>query len=113
MLTDSDGAIEKPDMKFFKKGTTPPERKQELNHAIQQIENWRAWINRNHYYIASELEGVSPNPLCWLIAGRRSKLSSKEMERLAEINEEYKTAYKIFTYDDLIDRVKAVISKIE
>lgn len=105
--------IEKPDMKFFKKGTTPPERKQELNHAIQQIENWRAWINRNHYYIARELEGVSPSPLCWLIAGRRSKLSSKEMERLAEINEEYKTAYKIFTYDDLIDRVKAVISKIE
>jgi len=107
--------IERPDIQLFKKvkGNRPPERTRDFNHAIEQIENWRAWISRNHAYIASKLEGISPNPVCWLIAGRRTKLSSKEMKRLAEINEQYQGSYKIFTYDDLIDRVKAVISKID
>ena len=104
--------IERPSMKLFNK-TTPPERTQKFNHAIEQIENWRAWINRNHSYIASKLEGVSPNPICWLIVGRRSTLSPKEIKRLAEINEEHKNAYKIFTYDDLIERIKAIISKMD
>ena len=103
--------IERPDMKLFKK-TTPPERTQEFNHAIEQIENWKAWVGKNHSYISSKLEGISPSPVCWLIAGRRTNLSEKEKKRLAEINQEYKGNYKIFTYDDLIDRVKAVIDKI-
>ena len=38
--------------------------------------------------------------------------SKKEELHGTWINEEYKGNYKIFTYDDLIDRVKAVISKI-
>jgi hypothetical protein len=102
--------IERPNLRLFKK--TTPERTQEFNHAIEQIENWRAWINRNHSYISSKLEGISPNPVCWLIAGRRTNLSAEEKKRLAEINQEYKGNYKILTYDDLIDRVKAVISKM-
>ncbi len=107
--------IERPGIQLFKKGkeNRPPERMQDFNHAIEQIENWRAWVSRNHSYIASKLEDISPNPLCWLIAGRRTKLSRREMIRLAEINEEHKNAYKIFTYDDLIDRIKAVISKMD
>ncbi len=104
--------IEKPGMRFFKK-TTPPERTQEFNHAIEQIENWKAWIGKNHSYISSKLEGISPSPVCWLIAGKRINSSDEEKRRLAEINEEYKASYKIFTYDDLIDRVKAVISKLD
>ena len=104
--------IERPNLKLFKK-TTPPERTQKFNHAIEQIENWRAWVSANHSYIAKKLEGISPNPLCWLIAGRRTELSPEEIERLKEINDEHKGSYKIFTYDDLIDRVKAVISKMD
>ena len=107
--------IERPGIQLFKKvkENRPPERMQDFNHAIEQIENWRAWISRNHSYIASKLEGVSPNPICWLIAGRRTKLSHEEIKRLAEINEEHKNAYKIFTYDDLIERIKAIISKMD
>jgi len=104
--------IERPDMKLFKK-TSPPERTQKFNHAIEQMEKWRAWVGENHSYISSKLKGISPNPLCWLIAGRKTKLSPEEIERLAEINDEYKGSYKIFTYDDLIDRVKAVIRKMD
>lgn len=100
--------IERPNMKLFKK-TTPPERTREFNHAIEQIENWKAWIRENYSYISKKLEGISPNPMCWLIAGRRIQLSAKEQKRLAEINEEYRGIYKIFTYDDLIDRIKAII----
>ncbi len=104
--------IEKPGMRFFKK-TTPPERTQDFNHAIQQIENWKAWIAKYHSYLSDKLPGVSPSPVFWLIAGRRTHLSDEEKGRLAEINQEYKANYKIFTYDDLIDRVKAVISKMD
>lgn len=103
--------IERPGIKLFKK-TTPPDRTYEFNHAIQQLENWKAWIARNHSDIAAKLPEVSPRPICWLIAGRSTTLSDEEKSRLAEINEEYKGNYKIFTYDDLLDRVKTVISKI-
>jgi hypothetical protein len=102
--------IERPGISLFKK--TTPERTQELNHAIEQIENWRAWIGRNHAYISSKLEGISSSPMCWLIAGRRTDLSTAEIKRLAEINDEYKGSYKIFTYDDLIDRVRLVIDRL-
>lgn len=104
--------IERPDMKLFKK-TTPPGRTHEFNHAIEQLESWKAWIGENYPYISQKLEGLSPNPVFWLIAGRRTNLSSEEKKRLAEINEQYRNVCKIFTYDDLIDRVKAVISKMD
>jgi hypothetical protein len=106
--------IEKPQIRFFLKsrGNRPPERTQPLNHAIEQLENWKAWIAKYPNYISDKLPGVSPNPLFWLIAGRRINLSDREKTRLAEINQEYKGSYKIFTYDDLIDRVKAIISKL-
>lgn len=106
--------IEKPQMRFFKKikGNRPPERTQDLNHAIEQLENWKIWIAKYHSYISDKLPEVSPSPFFWLIAGRRTNLSVEEIKRLAEINEEYKSNYKIFTYDDLIDRVKAIIDKL-
>lgn len=106
--------IEKPKMRLFKqsKGNRPPERTQALNHAIEQIENWKAWIAKNHSYISNKLEGVAPSPVFWLIAGRTESLSPQAKRRLAEINEAYKGIYRIFTYDDLIDRVKAIVSKL-
>ncbi|MBA7664414.1 hypothetical protein ES703_72475 [subsurface metagenome] len=106
--------IERPQMRFFKKiiGNRPPERTQVLNHAIEQLENWKTWIAKYHSYVSDKLPGVSPSPFFWLIAGRRILLSTTEQKRLVEINEEYKSTYKIFTYDDLIDRVKAIISRI-
>jgi len=103
--------IERPGIRLFKK-TTPPERTQELNHAIEQIENWRAWVGRNHAYISGKLEGISSSPMCWLICGRRTDLSEPERRRLAEINDEHKGSYKIFTYDDLIDRLRLVLSRL-
>ncbi len=103
--------IERPGITLFKKAT-PPERTQELNHAIEQIENWRAWVGRNHAYVSGKLEGISSGPMCWLICGRRTDLSKPERTRLAEINDEHKGSYKIFTYDDLIDRLRLVLSRL-
>ncbi|MFC2071215.1 Shedu anti-phage system protein SduA domain-containing protein [Chloroflexota bacterium] len=103
--------IERPSLRLFKK-TNPPERTDDFNHAIQQLENWKAWVGENHPYISKKLDGISPNPMCWLIAGRRTNLSEFEQKRLKEINEQYTTNYKIFTYDDLIDRVRAVIRNL-
>jgi len=106
--------IERPHIKLFNKskGTRPPDRTQDFNQAIQQIEKWKIWIAKYPNYISDKLPGFSPNPSFWLIAGRRKHLSKEEQERLAEINQEYTSNYKIFTYDDLIDRVKAIISKL-
>ncbi len=104
--------IERPNMKLFKK-TTPPERTAEFNHAIEQIENWKVWIAKYPNYISDKLPGFSRNPYFWLIAGSRIHLSDAEQKRLKEINEVYRSIYQIFTYDDLIDRVKAVIRKID
>ena len=103
--------IERPGIVLFKK-TTPPERTQDFNHAIEQIENWRAWVGNNYAYASSKLRGISPSPMCWLIAGRRTQLSEPERIRLAEINDENKGRYKILTYDDLIDRLRLVLSRL-
>jgi hypothetical protein len=103
--------IERPDIRLFKR-TNPPERTDDFNHAIQQIENWKAWVGQNHSYISKKLEGISPNPMCWLIAGRRTSLSEVEQKKLKEINELYGSNYKVFTYEDLIDRVRAVIRNL-
>lgn len=101
--------IERPGIKLFKKTL---ERTQEFNHAIEQLESWRDWVRRNHSYISQKLEGISPNPVCWLIAGRSVNLSKEEKERLKRINEEHEGKYKIFTYDDLVNRAKTVINKL-
>ena len=102
--------IERPNMQLFKKNRQ--ERTQELNHAIEQIESWRTWIAKNHSYISRKLKNLSPNPVCWVVAGRRKDLSEEDKIRLKEINQEYRSSYKIFTYDDLIDRVKCVIENL-
>ena len=104
--------IERPGMPLFNK-TTPPERTADFNHAIQQIENWKVCVAENHSYISKRLGDISPNPMCWLIAGRRTSLSEVEQKRLKEINELYRnTNFRIFAYDDLIDRVRAVIRNV-
>lgn len=105
--------IERPDIRLFKKVKKgrPPERHRDLNHAIEQVETWKAWISKYHSYISSKLPGISPSPMCWIIAGRSTHLSKEEENRLTEINQEYRSSYKIFTYDDLLARVRAVIGK--
>jgi hypothetical protein len=103
--------IEKATTRLFK-NTSPPERTQELNHAIEQVEHWRAWIARNHSYIASKLRGISPTPLCWVIAGRSRDMDEEQKERLAQINEQQRGVYAIFTYDHLLARLKAVLRRL-
>ena len=103
--------IEKATTRLFKK-TSPPERTQELNHAIEQVEHWRAWVARNHSYIASKLPGISPTPLCWVIAGRSRDMDNDQEARLAQINEQQRGVYAILTYDDLLNRLKVVLGRI-
>jgi hypothetical protein len=105
--------IERPGLQLFRRirDNRPPERHTELNHAIEQIENWKAWVGRYHSYVSNKLPGIAPSPLCWLIAGRSTNLSDPERTRLSEINQEYRNSYRIFTYDDLLNRIKAVINK--
>jgi hypothetical protein len=103
--------IERPSMPLFKKGD-PPERTADLNHAIEQIESWRSWVGRHHAYLATKLEGVSPDPLCWVIAGRRTTMAPRQVQRLEEINRMYRGVFRIFTYDDVADRVRNMLARV-
>jgi hypothetical protein len=103
--------IEKATTRLFKK-SSPFERTQELNHAIEQVEHWRAWVARNHSYIASKLRGISPTPLCWVIAGRSRDMNEEQKARLAQINEQQRGTYAVLTYDDLLARLKVVLGRI-
>jgi hypothetical protein len=103
--------IEKATTRLFKK-TSPPERTQELNHAIEQVEHWRAWVARNHAYISSKLQGISPTPLCWVIAGRSRDMDRDQRARLEQLNEQQRGVYAVMTYDDLLARLKVVLRRI-
>lgn len=103
--------IERPTLALFKKGV-PPERSAELNHAIEQIESWRAWINNHHTYLLTKLDGLTPDPMCWLVAGRRRNLTADQFTRLAQINATYRGLFRIYTYDDVADRVRNILMRV-
>lgn len=103
--------IEKATTRLFKK-TSPPERTQEWNNAIEQFEHWRAWVARNYSYIASKLWGISPAPLCWVIVGRSRGMDEDQKARLAQINEQQRGVSAVLTYDDLLARLKVVLGRL-
>lgn len=107
--------IERPGMKLFnkpKKSEYPPERSRDFNHAIEQTENWRAWVGRNHGYISQKLPGISTSPLCWLIAGRSTQLSEGERQQLFRYNEQHRQSLRVWTYDDFLERIENVVNRL-
>src|SRR5262249_34965010 len=107
--------IERPGLKLFnkpKKNGYLPERSRDFNHAIEQIETWRAWVGRNHAYIAQKLPGISPTPLCWLVAGRSTTLTSEERQQLQRYNEQHRHSVRVWTYDDFLERIETVLRRM-
>ena len=85
----------------------------QLNHARNQILEWRRYIEDNLHTVQKELHlpGISANPRGLIVIGRSSSLSSENRRRLVSIeNESPKT--RIMTYDDVFDNAKAIVENL-
>jgi hypothetical protein len=98
--------LEKPTHSLFRKDGQP---RQQLNHAIDQIMDWRRYIEHNLSTVQRELglEGLSSNPSCLVVIGRSSSLTEENQQKLTSM-ENASPSIKIMTYDDVLANAKAV-----
>jgi hypothetical protein len=106
--------LESPKVSMFNKKGDPTK---ELTHAIRQIQDWRAWLNRNQNYaarpkvegglgltdIASTLPGL-------VLLGRRSSLNPSTNERRRQMVNDLNI--DIHSYDFLVDRAKGRVESL-
>lgn len=92
--------IEAASRQLYTRGGNPSS---DLTHAIQQVEDWRQWIESASPYIQTKLPGIA-EPECWVVIGRRitekhlaTKWKRKQRQHLAG-------GVRLMTYDDLLDR---------
>lgn len=104
--------LESPNIPLFTKAGDP---RAELTHAIRQIQDWRAWLQRNQNYASRSraesglgLTDITANVSGLIIMGRRSLLDPETNDRrrqmVADLN------IDIHTYDYLLDRVQAAVA---
>jgi hypothetical protein len=94
---------------FIKNGDTSSQ----LNHATNQILDWRRYIEDNLNTVQKELDlpGISSHPRGLIVIGRSSSLNIETRRKLVAIeNESPKT--KIMTYDDVFDNAKEIIDNL-
>ena len=92
---------------FTKKG----DKRKELVHACQQVEDWQQWLDENNSYAQTKLPGcVSPEGL--VVIGRASGLTQSDERRLQRANITSRGLMKIMTYDGLLTEAKAVAESI-
>lgn len=97
------------DSLFIKNGDTSSK----LNHARNQISDWRRYIEDNLHTVQRELDltDISSNPRGLVVIGRSGSLNADNKRKLATLlNESPNT--KIMTYDDVFDNAKAVVENL-
>jgi len=85
----------------------------ELNHARNQVTDWRRYLEDNLSTAQRELglSGISVNPQSLIVIGRSSSLTDENRRKLAAIENESPKS-KIMTYDDIYESAKAVIENL-
>jgi len=99
--------LEKPqDRLFIKNGDTS----KELNHAQNQILDWKRYIEDNLSTVQKELglSRISTNPKGIIVIGRSSSLNEENIRKLASIQNE-SPKLQILTYDDIFINAKTLI----
>jgi hypothetical protein len=94
---------------FIKSGDTSSQ----LNHARNQISDWRRYIEDNLLTVQRELDlpGISSNPKGLIVIGRAQSLSEENRRKLVTLeNESPRT--KVMTYDDVFTNVKVLIENL-
>ncbi len=101
--------IEAPHRQLFRKNGHP---RQELTHAIGQIDDWLSYIEDNKAKVEQELGllGISAAPRTLVVIGRSASLTENNRRRLAEMRKQ-RPGLTIMTYDDLISRARADLER--
>jgi hypothetical protein len=81
-----------------------------VTHAIQQVEDWLRWWHEHPDKIPKGLDGSIP-PQGLVVIGRNKELGSDDRKRLLHLNNNRRV--KVITYDDLLDRLEALILTLE
>lgn len=107
--------LENPKVKVFNKNGDPSKY---LNHAIQQIRNWRDWL-KNNLNEATKLKqddglglvGIEPELECLILIGRRRDLAEASVKVRRRMNQEING--EIRTYDWLIEQAQEELARVE
>ena len=102
--------LEKSTQRLFRKDEQPCE---ELNHARNQVTDWRRYLEDNLSTVQRELglTGISVNPQSLIVIGRSGLLTNENRRKLAAMENESPKS-KIMTYDDIYDSAKTVIENM-
>lgn len=107
--------LENPKVKMFNKNGDPSKY---LNHAIQQIRNWRDWLKSNldearrlKQDKGLGLVGIEPELKCLILIGRRRDLEEASSEVRRRMNQEING--EIRTYDWLIEQAQEELVRVE
>jgi len=97
--------LERASHRLFREDGQP---KQELTHAIDQVIDWRRYIEDNHDTVQRELglHGISVNPRAVVIIGRRATLTPENARKLVAM-ENATPRLRILTYDDVLTSARA------
>ena len=84
-----------------------------LNHARDQILDWKRFIESNLMTVQNELGlvGISANPRSLIVIGRSKDLTTKNRRKLATIEND-SPKLKIMTYDDVYENAKSTIENL-
>lgn len=84
-----------------------------LNHARDQISDWRRYIEDNLSTVQHELglPGISSNPKGLIVIGRAQSLSEENRRKLVTL-ENGSPRTKIMTYDDVFTNAKVLIENL-
>lgn len=98
--------LESPQAKMFTKAGNPT---QKLTHAIRQIQDWRAWLQRNQNYAAlPRIEGglgltdITANLPGLILIGRRKDIDESTKERRRQMANDLRI--RIHSYDWLLSQ---------
>jgi hypothetical protein len=102
--------IESPVRELFRKDG---QQRQELTHAINQILDWRVFLENNLDTVREDLglAGISTNPRSLIVIGRSSSLTEANRLKLTTLQNQTPNL-KIITYDELIANAKAVVENL-
>ncbi len=100
--------------------TASGDASRQLNHAIRQLRDWKAWIRDNRAYFLKQLakayKGVFSMDCHWgaaesyrIVIGRRSGMTVDQQKQLRALNQE--DGHRIMTYDTLLEKYTEVASR--
>lgn len=91
--------LESSSLQLFNKNGQPSHH---LVHAEQQILDWQQWLEEKNYYAREKLKNIS-SPIGIIVIGTNKGADQKKLRRR---NVAFSNCLRIYTYDQLLDKIK-------